>query len=88
MVRRINREFVVFQDRQVFHVVRPEPGAYILTNLTRMEYKEDNGKFVKCKVCMIVRGGHQGAGESFQETDLYAPVLKATEARPVVAKNS
>jgi hypothetical protein len=32
-----NKEFVGFQDRQEFKIVRPKPGARILGTLTRME---------------------------------------------------
>ncbi len=80
-----NKEYVGFQERKVFKVVRPRPGVKILGTLTRTEYKEDNGKFVKCKVRLVVRGDQQVAGESFNETDLYAPVLKSTEARLLLA---
>jgi hypothetical protein len=80
-----NKEYVGFQERKVFKVVRPQPGVKILGTLTRTEYKEDNGKFVKCKVRLVVRGDQQVAGESFNETDLYAPVLKSTEARLLLA---
>ncbi len=41
-------------------------------SLTRMECKEDNIKFVKCKVRLVVRGDQQIAGVSFNKTDLYA----------------
>ena len=53
--------------------------------LTRWEYKEDNGALVKYKVRMVVRGGQQVEGKSFTASDLYAPVLKAPEARLVLA---
>jgi hypothetical protein len=47
----------------------------------KVEYKEENGKLVKYKVRVTIRGDQQVAGESFIATDLYAPVLKAHEAR-------
>ena len=37
-----NSEFVEFQQRKAFKVVRPEPGERIHDTLTRLEYKEDN----------------------------------------------
>jgi hypothetical protein len=36
-----NSEFVGFQQRKVFKVVKPEPGVKIHDILTRLEYKED-----------------------------------------------
>ncbi len=53
--------------------------------LTRLEYKEDNGEFLKNKVRLCARGDQQIPGVSFQEFDLYAPVLKAAEARLLLA---
>ncbi len=53
--------------------------------ITRFEYKDDNGDFLKVKAPMCVRGDQQIAGVSFKETDLYAPVLKAAEARLLLA---
>jgi len=52
---------------------------------TRTEYKTDNGVFLKRKVRMCVRGDQQRDREHFDASDLYAPVLKATEARLLVA---
>ena len=53
--------------------------------LTRLEYREDNGEFLKNKVRLCARGGQQNLGVSFQESDLYVPVLKAAEARLLLA---
>ncbi len=53
--------------------------------ITRLEYKEDNGEFLNVKARMCVRGDQQIAGVSFKETDLYATVLKAAEARLLLA---
>jgi hypothetical protein len=65
--------------------VKPETGARIHDTITRLEYKEDNGDFMKVKARMCVRGDQQIAGVSFKETDLYAPVLRAAEARLLLA---
>jgi hypothetical protein len=59
-----NQDFVGFQDQQVFKIVRPKPGEKVLGTLTRMEYKEDNGKIVKCKVRFVVRGAGAASQES------------------------
>ncbi len=85
-----NSEFVGFQQLKVFKVVRPEPGVKIHDTLTRLEYKEENGEFFKNKVRLCARGDQQIPGVSFQESDLYEPVLKAAEARlllPLAAAN-
>ena len=37
------------------------------------------------KVCLCERGDQQISGVSFKESDLYAPVLKATEVRLLLA---
>ncbi len=81
-----NLEFVGFQQRKVFKVVSPEPGVKIHDTLTRLEYKEDNGEFLKCKVRVCAKGDQQISGVSFQESDLYAPVLKSAEARLLLAR--
>ena len=65
--------------------MKPEPGVKIHDTITRLEYKEDNGDFLKVKARMCVRGDQQIAGVSFKETDLLAPVLKAAEARLLLA---
>jgi hypothetical protein len=51
--------------------------------ITTLEYKEENGDFLKVKVRMCVRGDQQIAGVSFKETDLNTPELKAAEANAV-----
>ena len=42
-----NSEYLGFKQREVFKIVKPEPGAQIHDTLTRSEYKEDNGEFLK-----------------------------------------
>jgi hypothetical protein len=73
------------QDMKALVVVKPPKGARLHDTLTRWEYKEENGKLVKYKVRMTIRGDQQVAGESFVATDLYAPVLKAHEAQLLLA---
>ena len=51
----------------------------------RLEQKEDDGELLKCKVRLCVGGNQQIPDVSFMESDLYAPVIKATLARPLLA---
>jgi hypothetical protein len=57
----------------------------VLDSLTRFENKEDNETFLKRKVRMCIRRGQQIEGESVTASDLYAPVLKAPEAKLLAA---
>jgi hypothetical protein len=76
-----NSVYLGFQQREVFKIVKPELGVRIYDTITRLEYKEDNGEFLKCKVHLCAREDQQISRVSFKESDLFAPVLKATEAR-------
>ena len=80
-----DKEYRGFMERNAFKVVRPEKGIRIHDTLTRLEYKEDNGTFLKRKVRLCARGDQQVEGESFTSSDLYAPTLKAPEARLLAA---
>ena len=80
-----NSEYLGFKQLDVFKLVKPAPGVRIHDTLTRLAYKEDNGEFLKCKVRLCARGDQQLPEVSFKETDLYAPVLKAAEARLLLA---
>ena len=80
-----NSEYLGFKQRDVFKLVKPAQGVRIHDTLTRLEYKEDNSEFLKCKVCLCARGDQLLSEVSFKETDLYAPVLKAAEARLLLA---
>jgi hypothetical protein len=44
-----NKEYQGFKERNAFKVVRPDKGIRIHDTLTRLEYKEDNGTFLKRK---------------------------------------
>ena len=72
-------------DRGAVKAVKPPQGAKILGTTTRLEYKSDNGVFSKRKCRMCVRGDQQVEGEDFFQQDLYAPTLKAQEARLIAA---
>ena len=80
-----DKEYQGFFERQAFKVVPAKPGVKIHDTLTRLEYKEDNGTFLKRKVRLCARGDQQVEGESFNSFDLYAPTLKSTEARLLAA---
>jgi hypothetical protein len=80
-----DKEYRGFMERKAFKVVRPEKGIKIHDTLTRLEYKEDNGTFLKRIVRLCARGDQQVEGESFTLSDLYAPTLKAPEARLLAA---
>ena len=72
-------------ELNAFKVIRPEKGITIHDTLTRLEYKEDTKVFIKRKVRLCARGDQQVEGESFISSDLYAPTLKAPEARLLAA---
>ena len=79
------KEYRGFVERGAFKAVRPRPGVKVHDTLTRFEYKDDNGTFLKRKVRLCARGDQQIEGESFNSSDLYAPTLKAPEARLLAA---
>ena len=79
------REYKGMMDRGAVKTVKPPQGAKILGTTTRLEYKSDNGIFSKRKCRMCVRGDQQVEGEDFFQQDLYAPTLKAQEARLIAA---
>jgi hypothetical protein len=66
-----NSEYIGFKERGVFKVERPKvgpkPGIKIMDTLTRLEYKEDNGEFIKCKARLCARGDQQVNGVNFKE---------------------
>ncbi len=70
-----NKEYQGFKERNAFKVVRPDKGIEIHDTLTRLEYKEENGTFLKRKVHLCARGDQQIEGKSFKSSDLNAPTL-------------
>jgi hypothetical protein len=79
------KEFQGFKDRNALAVVKLPEGAKALGTTTRLEYKINNGVLEKYKVRMCVREDQQREGVDFNTSDLYSPVLKATEARLLTA---
>jgi hypothetical protein len=79
------KEYKGMMDCGAVQAVKPPPGAKILGTTTRTEYKTSNGIFDKRKVRMCVRGDQQVEGQDFFQQDLYAPTLKAQEARLIAA---
>ncbi len=76
------KEYHKFQDMKDIKaqaVVKQPKGARLHANWTRWEYKEENVKLVKYKVCMTIRGDQQVAEGSFVATDLCAPILNLTK---------
>jgi hypothetical protein len=55
-VEAYNLEYLGFVEQGVSKVVKPEPGVRIHNTITKLEYKEDNGDFLKVKAHMCVRG--------------------------------
>ncbi len=52
----MNKEYLGFKDIKALAIIKTPKGARILGILTRWEYKVENGKLVKYKVRMTVRG--------------------------------
>ena len=75
------REWQGFKTRDALEVVRREKWMKVLGSVTRNEYKMVGGKLHKYKTRWCVRGDQQ----DYEVADRYAPVLKATEARLLVA---
>ncbi len=78
-------EYGGLKDLNALSVGKPPKRTRILGTLTRWEYQKDNGRLVKYKVRMVVRGDQRVEGESFTSSDLCAPLLKALEARLILA---
>ena len=70
----------------------PIPEGHCLQLLKSIAVNSEKTIFMQCqctlvkyKVRMVVRGDQQVKGESFTYSDLYAAVLKAPEARLILA---
>ena len=81
----LNKEYMGFKQRGVFELVRLEKGMKLMGMTTRFDYKITNGEFEKYKTRLCAMGNQQIAGIHFNESDLYAPVLKAHEVRLLAA---
>ncbi len=57
----------------------------MLDNTTRADYKVTNGVFDKRKIRLCVCGNQQVEGVHYKSGDLYAPVMKASDVRLMVA---
>jgi hypothetical protein len=79
------KEYKGIMDRKAVKVVKLPPGTKALGTTTRLEYKMDNGVFIKRKARMCVRGDQQVEGQDYHSEDLYAPTLKAWELRMITA---
>ncbi len=66
-------------------MVGPEKGIKVHNTLAKLEYKEDNGTFIKRKARLCARGDQQVDSVSYGSSDLYAPTLKSPEARLLAA---
>jgi hypothetical protein len=51
-IKDYNSKYLGFQQGEVFKVVKPEPAIPIHDTITRLEYKEDNGEFLKFKMSL------------------------------------
>ncbi len=81
----LNKEYMGFKQRSVFKLVPTQKGMKLMGMTTRWEYKITNGVLDKYKTRLCAMGNQQIAGIHFNESDLYAPVLKALEVRLLVA---
>ena len=81
----LNKEYMGFKQRGVFELVPLQKGMKLMGMTTRFDYKITNGEFEKYKTRLCAMGNQQIAGVHFNESDLYAPVLKAHEVRLLTA---
>ena len=80
------KEYLGMKSRDAMVYATPPPGTKLLGTLTRTEYKVGpDGVFDKRKVRLCIRGDQQIEGVNYVQQDLYAPTLKAPEARLIAA---
>jgi hypothetical protein len=78
-----NLEYLGFKQQEVFKVVKPEPGVRIHDTITRLEWKiTENSLNAKC---VYAQEGANRFRESASGILIYSPVLKAMEARFLLA---
>jgi hypothetical protein len=80
-----DKEYQGFIEEGTLKIARPEKGAKVLDTTTRADYKATNGVFDKRKIRPCVCGNQQDEGVHYKSGDLYAPVMKSSEVRPIVA---
>ncbi len=66
-------------------MVIPELRVCIHDTWTTLEYNEENCEFLKCKVGLCASENQQISGVSLNESDLYEPVQKSSEAQQLLA---
>jgi hypothetical protein len=54
-----NSEYIGFNEQSVFKVVLQQSQIKILDTFTVLEYKEDNGEFIKCEARLCSKGDKQ-----------------------------
>ena len=80
------KEYLGMKSRDAMVYATPPQGTKLLGTLTSTEYKVGpDGVFDKRKVRLCIRGDQQIEGVNYVQQDLYAPTLKASEARLIAA---
>jgi hypothetical protein len=70
---------------RLFEHSKPKPGVQIHGTRTRLEYTQYDGASLKRKGRLCARGDQQVEGANLTSYDLYAPTLKVSESRLLVA---
>ncbi len=82
-----NKEYqgFIMIEQETLKIARPDNGVKVLDTTTRADCKVTNGVFDKRKIRLCVCCNQQVEGGHFKFGDLYAPVMKASEVRLMVA---